>query len=59
VLRDFRASFHSHIGQVYIGTDDRVQYVCGKGEPPAEGMVHGDELRRLLVALDQVPSYAG
>src|SRR2546425_342888 len=20
------------IGQVYIGTDDRVQYVCGKGE---------------------------
>src|SRR5262249_32935408 len=47
------------LGQVYIDENGRVQYVFGKGDPPPEGLFEEEELRRLLAALDQVPSPAG
>jgi hypothetical protein len=45
------------LGQVYIGKDGRSQYVFGKGTPPPEGMFEERNLRVLLDALGEVPSY--
>ena len=45
------------LGQIYVDQDSRVQYICGKGEPPPEGLFEEEELRRFLIALDEVPSY--
>lgn len=45
------------LGQVFIDTKDRVQYVFGAGSPPPSGMFDDEELRKLLVALGEVPSY--
>lgn len=45
------------LGQVYIDTKHRVQYVYGTGSPPPNGMFDEEELRKLLVVLGEVPSY--
>src|SRR3989442_5456521 len=47
------------LGQIYADQDSRMQYICGKGEPPPEGLFEEEELRRFLIALDEVPSYQG
>jgi hypothetical protein len=45
------------LGQVYFDRADQVQYVFGKGNPPPDGMFEERDLRVLLDALGQVPSY--
>ena len=45
------------LGQVYIDTKDRVQYVFGAGSPPPSRMFDEQELRQLLIVLGEVPSY--
>ena len=45
------------LGQVYFDTKGRVQYVFGKGTPPAASMFEEGELRHLLGVLADVPSY--
>jgi hypothetical protein len=45
------------LGQVYIDDGGRVQYFYGKGDPPQDNLFDEKELRRLLTALGQVPSY--
>ncbi|MCI0642362.1 MAG: hypothetical protein L0Y72_20730 [Gemmataceae bacterium] len=45
------------LGQVYVDNKGRVQYVFGKGKPLPENLPEESELRRLLEALGQVPSY--
>ena len=45
------------LGQVYLDRDGLVQYMFGKGTPPPDGMFEERDLRVLLDALGQVPSY--
>jgi hypothetical protein len=45
------------LGQVYFDEKDRVQHVFGQGTPPPEGMFEERDLRVVLDALGQVPSY--
>jgi hypothetical protein len=45
------------LGQVCIDDNQRVQYVFGKGTPPSDDLFQEDDLRELLRALDEVPSY--
>lgn len=45
------------LGQVYFGKSGRVCDVYGKGDPPPDGMFEERDLRRMLEALGQVPSY--
>jgi hypothetical protein len=45
------------LGEVYIDKEDRVQLICGQGNPP-EGLPSETELRRLLEVLNQAPSYS-
>ena len=47
------------LGQVYLDQKDRVQYVFGKGTPPPDGVFDEQELRTLIDALGEVPSYNG
>ena len=45
------------LGQIYIDKNDQVQYVFGKGTPPPKGMFEEKNLRVVLDALGEVPSY--
>ncbi|MFN0054307.1 MAG: hypothetical protein ACKV0T_19195, partial [Planctomycetales bacterium] len=45
------------LGQVYLDHEDRVQCLFGEGKPPPQGMFEERELRGLLEALGEVPSY--
>jgi hypothetical protein len=45
------------LGQVYIDDHDQVQYFFGQGEPSPNDLLPEAQLRTLLIALDQVPSY--
>jgi hypothetical protein len=45
------------LGQVYIDEGGQVQYLFGQGEPPPDDFMLEAQLRSLLTALDQVPSY--
>ncbi len=47
------------LGQVCIDAQEKVSAVYGSGEPPPDGMFEEAELRRLLRALAEVPSYDG
>lgn len=45
------------LGQVYLDEKGQVQYLYGGGKPPPQGMFDEQELRELLQALGEVPSY--
>jgi hypothetical protein len=45
------------LGQVYIDDHDQVQYFFGQGEPSPNDLLPEAQLRTLLIALDEVPSY--
>ena len=45
------------LGQVYIDKANRVQYLFGSGDPPPDDMFSEADLRRLIAALAEVPSY--
>jgi hypothetical protein len=45
------------LGQVYIDNKDGAQYIFGQGTPHTPESFEEGELRRLLTALGQVPSY--
>ena len=47
------------LGQVYLDKRGEVQHVFGKGDPPPAGMFEERDLRALLVALSDLPSYSG
>src|SRR5262245_46388400 len=45
------------LGQVYIDTKGKVQYVYGKGKPQTDKLPEERVLRQILEVLGQVPSY--
>jgi hypothetical protein len=47
------------LGKIYIDDNERVLWFFGKGKPPSEDLVPEEQLRGLLRALDEVPSYDG